>query len=167
MAGIKRLEDGKVFTVCFNRVREFENQTAAFGRQHLLPRRKSLAGRLHRTIYILGAGFGNLTQYAAIMRIHDGNTPAFDRIHELAVDEQPRFDIEFRGHFYTGCHKLLLTATKKITRGAALPSGLLTPRFRLPKTLPDKAATRPTNNAWVVIRRCFPKPPEWSAWENI
>src|SRR6185369_10540909 len=101
------------------------------------------------------------TQHTAIVRVHDRNTPAVDRIHKLAVDEQSRFDVEFGGYFYTGCHSkysLYKCRYQKIMRGAAFPQANLRPALECLKTLLGKAAARPRNSAWAANRHCFPKP---------
>ena len=77
----------KIGRVGFDRVRQFQQQTAAVGRRHALPRGKCFARGRDRAIDIGRARFGDLRQKAVVVRVVDGNESALGRGDELTSDE--------------------------------------------------------------------------------
>ena len=89
-------EPGQVIHVCLDGVGEFQKEASAVRSGHALPRGKRLARSGYGAIDVGGAGRRYFGDHAVVVGIVIDDASAFERIDELAADEQPGLDLEAR-----------------------------------------------------------------------
>jgi hypothetical protein len=92
MACIEAFEFTQVGRIGFDGVRQFQKEAAAVGGGHALPRREGFARGIHGAIDIDGGGFCHFREKAVVVRVVDGDEPAFGCADELAPYEETSLD---------------------------------------------------------------------------